>query len=631
MSPQSGEARPGRPRKACDSCYLRKIKCVEKSNAAKCDWCLHQGLECTYIGIDGRRKRKADDPSETEYTQKHAHAKIPDEYVSVFHSARRSETNGSTSVGGYVSHHLPQAQVVESHELSNYDGGLNAQDNSSAFFRYYGIPVFSPMGQKWIQSHRRTSEILKTLLSFGLPWASYPSHSTSEQEAGGKSCGTPVELPDRFVTEACIAFYKCGKVGLIYPIADMSLLEDSVKTAYSPSSDESPQALSIAKAFVLSFVTFCSAADRREHMSYPVDGERCAFEAESMLSTVHDPAHSLGKLQVLLLLLLFHFSQGRLELARELMISIARSANDLSPAMRLSEPPSSPEGTVTPCCTSYKESVFRTLYWNIFMLDKELAFRTGTPVLMLAESLIPASLNTTESPNEYLSKLLPTHDPQNYRSESSISHLKHSLIMSRVYSELYGPQSLKKSDTETLRTIRALDDELEEWRLSVPRACRPTLHISDLPTQSTTDVELLLINLRYHHSLGCIHQAVSRCQPCGPMTEALRSSLNLSVRASVSSLEILCATRFTLNRELFWFICFYLLSAILNLLCKIITEPFDFDNPECMRILKDTPVILREMDTHQLTSTERRHLDLMILLSSELSAMVEGSSVRNGS
>lgn len=437
------------------------------------------------------------------------------------------------------------------------------------------------MGQKWIQSHRRTSEILKTLLSFGLPWASYPSHSTSEQEAGGKSCGTPVELPDRFVTEACIAFYKCGKVGLIYPIADMSLLEDSVKTAYSPSSDESPQALSIAKAFVLSFVTFCSAADRREHMSYPVDGERCAFEAESMLSTVHDPAHSLGKLQVLLLLvsvpsfsicfeyqyspiilsihelimkkLLFHFSQGRLELARELMISIARSANDLSPAMRLSEPPSSPEGTVTPCCTSYKESVFRTLYWNIFMLDKELAFRTGTPVLMLAESLIPASLNTTESPNEYLSKLLPTHDPQNYRSESSISHLKHSLIMSRVYSELYGPQSLKKPDTETLRTIRALDDELEEWRLSVPRACRPTLHISDLPTQSTTDVELLLINLRYHHSLGCIHQAVSRCQTCGPMTEALRSSLNLSVRASVSSLEILCATRFTLNRELFWY------------------------------------------------------------------------------
>ncbi|KAB8200814.1 hypothetical protein BDV34DRAFT_216856 [Aspergillus parasiticus] len=302
----------------------------------------------------------------------------------------------------------------------------------------------------------------------------------------------------------------------------MSLLEESVKTAYSPSSDESPQALSIAKAFVLSFVTFCSAADRREHMSYPVDGERCAFEAESMLSTVYDPAHGL--------------------------------ANDLSPAMRLSEPPSTPEGTVTPCCTSYKESTFRTLYWHSFMLDKELAFRTGTPVLMLAESLIPASLNATESPNKYLSKLLPTHDPQNHRSETSISHLKLSLIMSRVYLELYEPQSLKKPDTETLRTIRALDDELEEWRLSIPRACRPTLHISDLPTQSTTDVELLLINLRYHHSLGCIHQAVSRCQPCGPMTEALRSSLNLSVRASVSSLEILRATRFTLSRELFWYV-----------------------------------------------------------------------------
>ncbi|KAE8421725.1 hypothetical protein BDV36DRAFT_43061 [Aspergillus pseudocaelatus] len=410
------------------------------------------------------------------------------------------------------------------------------------------------MGQKWIQSHHGTSDMLKTLLSSGLPWASSRNHLSLEQGAGLKSGGTPVELPDRFVTEACIAFCKCGKVGLIYPIADMSLLEDSVEIAYSPPSGKHPQALSIAKALVHSFVAFCTAADRREHILYPVDGEQCALEAESLLSTVHDPAHSMGKLQVLLLLLLFHFSQGRLERARELMSYVARLANDLSSITRLSEPPSGPEGTVAPYCTGDKESTFRTLYWNSFMLDKELAFRTGTPVLMLAESLIPASLDATESPFDYLSRLLPTRYPQNHRTKSSISHLKLSLVMSRVYSELYEPHSLQKSDTEILRTIRALDDELEAWRLSIPKTCRPTLHISDLPTRSTTDVELLLINLRYHHSLGCIHHAVSRCRPCGPMTEALRSSLNLSVRASVSSLEILRATCFTLNREIFWYV-----------------------------------------------------------------------------
>ena len=82
----------------------------------------------------------------------------------------------------------------------------------------------------------------------------------------------------------------------------MSLLEDSVKTAYSPPNEKSPQALSIAKALVLSFVAFCSVADRREHILYPVNGERCAFEAESLLSTVHDLGHSIGKLQALLLL-----------------------------------------------------------------------------------------------------------------------------------------------------------------------------------------------------------------------------------------------------------------------------------------------------------------------------------------
>ncbi|GAB1203084.1 hypothetical protein APSETT445_001710 [Aspergillus pseudonomiae] len=148
------------------------------------------------------------------------------------------------------------------------------------------------MGQRWIQSHRGTSGILQTLLSFGLPWASFPNQSTSEG-AGLKSDGNSVELPDRFVSEACIAFCKCGKIGLIYPIADMSLLEDSVKTAYSPPNEKSLQALSIAKALVLSFVAFCSVADRREHILYPVNGERCAFEAESLLSTVHDLGHSI--------------------------------------------------------------------------------------------------------------------------------------------------------------------------------------------------------------------------------------------------------------------------------------------------------------------------------------------------
>ncbi|KAE8374653.1 hypothetical protein BDV26DRAFT_269551 [Aspergillus bertholletiae] len=410
------------------------------------------------------------------------------------------------------------------------------------------------MGQKWIQSHRGTSEILRTLLSFGLPWANYHHHSTPRLRLGLKSGATPIELPDRFVTEACVAFCKCGKVGLMSPIADMSILENSVKIAYFPPCEESPQAVSVAKALVVSFVAFCSSADRREHMLYPVDGEQSAFEAESLLSTVHDPAHSIGKLQVLLLLVLFHFSQGGLELAKELMSNVARLTNELAPVMRLSEPPSSPEGEVVPGCPGYTESTFRVLYWKSFMLDKELSFRTGTPVLMPTESLISVPLGPAESPVDYLSRLLPTCTPQNFPTEASIAHLKLSLVISRVYSELYDSHSLKQSDIETLRAIRALDDELEHWRLSIPKACRPSLHFPDLPTQSTTDVELLLINLRYHHSLGCIHQAVSRCRPCGPMTEALRSSLNLSVRASVSSLEILRATRFTLSRELFWYV-----------------------------------------------------------------------------
>jgi hypothetical protein len=91
-------------------------------------------------------------------------------------------------------------------------------------------------------------------------------------------------------------------VGLLGIIADMPLLEKAVKTAYSTPSQQSSHTPTHAKALVLSFVAFCSSADCREQMPYPIDGDRYALEAEYSLSAFEDQAHGIEHLQILLLL-----------------------------------------------------------------------------------------------------------------------------------------------------------------------------------------------------------------------------------------------------------------------------------------------------------------------------------------
>ncbi|OGE56663.1 hypothetical protein PENARI_c003G02026 [Penicillium arizonense] len=50
-----------------------------------------------------------------------------------------------------------------------------------------------------------------------------------------------------------------------------------------------------------------------------------------------------------------------------------------------------------------------------------------------------------------------------------------SVIQGRIYDQLYSPLAHQLPEADILRSIRALDEQLEEWRLSLPVAIRPTI------------------------------------------------------------------------------------------------------------------------------------------------------------
>ena len=117
-------------------------------------------------------------------------------------------------------------------------------------------------------------------------------------------------------------------------------------------------------------------------------------------------------------------------------------------------------------------------------------------------------------------------------------------------------------DAEILRDIRELDDELEDWRLSIDARLRPKLSCrsGDTFVEPTANVSeamhIIFSHFEYHFVMACIHRATGRCrawsiQQSGEM-EAVNSSLAISVEASRSTLVILRATIPSILGECFW-------------------------------------------------------------------------------
>lgn len=211
----------------------------------------------------------------------------------------------------------------------------------------------------------------------------------------------------------------------------------------------------------------------------------------------------------------------------------------------------------------------RLLFWHCYIFDKDISLRTGQPPLIsnnycdltLPEGYIEnhfmqappgADIFSTFFANESLVPFLP--------GEVRLSQLK-----DKVYRLLYSAQALMKPDTEVIRAILELDEELESWRLSIPKTFRPVLSINDskhpvphlnLPQR----MQHIALHLEYHHLMVSIHRASARCSTNDPKTShsanehnaGINSSVALCLEASRSTLFYLRAAIDGLASESFW-------------------------------------------------------------------------------
>lgn len=142
----------------------------------------------------------------------------------------------------------------------------------------------------------------------------------------------------------------------------------------------------------------------------------------------------------------------------------------------------------------------KRVFWIAYMLDKDLCLRSGRP---------PAQ------DDDDMNVDLPEADPVDNIGNIPLADGKGKMnlfrlmcefatIESKVYKKLYSTKAVKQSDGELLNTIGELDQELEDWKDSIPIDFRPEHEIK--ASHTPLILHVVVLHLTYYNCLTTIHR-----------------------------------------------------------------------------------------------------------------------------
>lgn len=484
-----------------------------------------------------------------------------------------------------------------------------------------GMPLFSEEGQAWIFSRTGEATTFQKLKAFNKHQQVQPPTLSLSHLHG--SLEQLYELPDRSIVEQGIYWFQNSAFRLVFPAIDTVLFQESVNLAYEPW--EGPLSLEriSAKGCVLAFLAIMCVFNGDSTWRPIVDSDECAIKAHYLLSNMVEDA-SIVTLQTVFMLHMHQIFSGRLQSAAMLHAVACRIIFMLGGHTQTNFKPYGAEVT-------RKEREIRHLrmiFWLCYIFDQDIALRTGQPPIMCQEHCdltlpdgylencfcLPALSNGIVSPSFADESLFP-YLPGDLR----LGQLK-----GKAFRLLYSVQALGKSDTELLRDIRELDNEIETWRLSIPLKFRPALSISQHPRlvpeiKLPQSMQHIALRLEYHHLMATIHRASGRCYPISPdvsfhegeRSGAIDSSLALALEASRSTLYYLQAAIDGLAGEAFWIIVFYPTAAIMNLFFNVLLYPLDTQAKLDLGLLSSAADLIRSMPIRRLTRYEIEHLKMV--------------------
>jgi hypothetical protein len=203
------------------------------------------------------------------------------------------------------------------------------------------------------------------------------------------------------------------------------------------------------------------------------------------------------------------------------------------------------------------------LFWLCYAFDKDISLRTGLP-----PSIDDDQCDLTLPPGySGFSYSVGTAGGEGTEQEMGLNmalsgDLKLAVINSKVHKMLYSVSGTRKPDSILLRDVRELDEELENWRQSVPAPFRPLMRITEetnahIESDSIhIQMKATVTSLEYYYLVGMIHAVCGRCSAWGNLDSmeraGVQSSLQLHLAASRSELFYLRVIRDKVPESAFW-------------------------------------------------------------------------------
>ncbi|KAL7791849.1 hypothetical protein V8C37DRAFT_416595 [Trichoderma ceciliae] len=611
-------------RRACDACYKRK--CDRSEPDEQCNWCLHHNLPCTIDRIRGRKKKTK---SSTESIVKRlerieqgiARAKALKQSVKIPPAASPASTTTLSDSSG--THHRIITHGRCALSATPLGQVWFSGQKFAAVCSQNGIPHFTSLGEQYI--HSQTGQ-----------WPRFHNEDTSAfyeatdhvssgalqlKPLKGQAKQTEIQkLPEKWVTHALLDAFVNSDFRLVFPIVDRDLFEETIRQAYdSPDTNPTIEAVG-SKACVLAFLSVTSHHFCALDVAKLVDSDVCAKQAQLLMPDFIEDA-SLTTLQVMVMLLLNETLCGHLQAACMYHAIACRTVCVLGGHTLASDAPKDRSLTDQ----ELEGRQIRFLFWLCYLFDKDMALRTGQPPIM-SDEFCDLTLPKEYLENRFSSQALS--GTGNSQRPFLPNDLRLSLLKSKAVSALYSAGSLRKSDAELLRTIRELDEDLENWRASIPAEYAPALsihkHVKLADTLNMAKSMLHIeLHLDYHYLLNIIHCASGRCvvdwnESGQEMIFGLQSSLDLSVEASRSTLIYLREAAPRLAGEAFWMFIFYPVSALLSIFFNILRNPQHEYAAHDVELLASSTKVIRSMPIHRVTTRELEYLRKMDAFIEEL-------------
>ncbi|KAM3519320.1 hypothetical protein NHJ13051_007576 [Beauveria bassiana] len=606
------------PRKACDTCFRRKIQCVILSPGIPCDWCSNQKIPCTFTRKPQKKKQNALTPDvvsaltrRVEQLENDLARRDVEQQLASPSTEQKSSPNSQTQ---RTPSHL-ESQVADSltedvfsKSASRTPRLSHQQLGRNWYFR--GMQILSRKGQDWIEAKTGQESPLEDYVTFEAQGDRYTY--TNSQAKHDLSALPARELPEKRATLAIIDAFFDSTADVCFPVLDRALISATVDQAYCPSS--AAQSLP-AQACVWALNSWTRFFSLPAGLLTGVGVEACIGECKSIL----EKCHSEPSLEALQAILLVEYQGIPLNVQSDpsMHAIVCHMVCELLDSHQQ-------EACCEDAMKDRKRQHVDNLFGLCYILDKNIALRLGRLPLLTEEyydvNFRSAAPGLTELPHDYPS------DP------------KLNLVKERTCRLLYSPKAAKLSDGEILQYIRQLDQELEQWRLSVPRLIRPRLSIppdfSPLIGESSRRQKKQLINLQldYHYTMIAIHAMVRKCGAANEEMElpedlhsVVHSSVDISLEASRSTLTFLGLSLRLLGRGASQYIQWYAPVAAMALFVNGLVHPLSDSLQTDLGALIQAVGIFQSIPLDTLSSAEARQIEKLSKFIMELLRLVSSA------